>query len=747
MVMAAWHRLLSLSAATAAVECARPAGPFTKAAYLAAAKCPRLGWYVRRRQHMPPPSAQQEHLAEQGQRFEAYVLGRALPAVHSVELPSTLTGREAAMETAERVWDAEQARHADGTVSTAIAQATFSIDDCIVRADAVLLPPLGEGGAGHPHRAHEALDAPKRASIDGEHGWDVVEVKSVLASNAQAKVPDLAFTVHVARESGLPVRRAYLYAVNPEYRLETDPERLGVAGQRGATLDVAGGALAAQEGATPLYAAVDMTEEVLERISTVIAPPAPGEEAGAAEGALAVSAAAAVGSVEWAEAVTAAEEPPPVVAAVACKSCPAVDACAGAGLEHPLWELPRISQRRFEEIAEITPGLEVAALGADAERLLTAAQARFRRAVLRGDAAAVHVDARQPLAQALGKLRPPLYYLDFEAASSIVPPFPSLAPFETVLTQYSLHALRARAPGPGSGSAAPAPEGESAAMLDVLERACAHMDAHGARGPFAPDALRGASGQPSPWVLEHSEHLSEGARDCRRELLEQLLDALGSSGPIVVYSPYEATQLRKLAELFPEHRARCAEVVSRLLDLEPVVRNGVSHARMRGRSSLKVALPTLAPHVEGAYARDAIGDGGTAAVAFASLSSGELGAEAVERVRRELLEYCALDTRAMVELHRAFVRLALSEGGGPPDGGAPTRRGEAGAAAVADDSGARLTAPLSAPAIDAMLVRELKAALVSRGLPRTGNKAALAQRLKLHEGLPITADDAAGTSR
>ena len=59
-------------------------------------------------------------------------------------------------------------------------------------------------------------------------------------------------------------------------------------------------------------------------------------------------------------------------------------------------------------------------------------------------------------------------------------------------------------------------------------------------------------------------------------------------------------------------------------------------------------LPVLAPDLS--YADLEIGDGGAAVAAFAKLASGKVTEEEVRAVRRALLEYCKLDTLAMVQV-------------------------------------------------------------------------------------------------
>src|SRR2546430_6150465 len=79
--------------------------------------------------------------------------------------------------------------------------------------------------------------------------------------------------------------------------------------------------------------------------------------------------------------------------------------------------------------------------------------------------------------------------------------------------------------------------------------------------------------------------------DWREELATNLLNALGSNGSIFMYSSFERTHLRGLAELFPELSSRFDGVIARLFDLHDVVKDGYAHPGFGGRTSIKKVLP------------------------------------------------------------------------------------------------------------------------------------------------------------
>jgi hypothetical protein len=71
---------------------------------------------------------------------------------------------------------------------------------------------------------------------------------------------------------------------------------------------------------------------------------------------------------------------------------------------------------------------------------------------------------------------------------------------------------------------------------------------------------------------------------------------------------------------------------------------------MKGKYSIKVVLPLLVPEMEKAYKNlDLIHNGGEAMQAFAIL--GEMDdKDLINRYRKSLLDYCELDTLAMVKI-------------------------------------------------------------------------------------------------
>jgi hypothetical protein len=218
--------------------------------------------------------------------------------------------------------------------------------------------------------------------------------------------------------------------------------------------------------------------------------------------------------------------------------------------------------------------------------------------VIQGGEPRVNADGLKVLDQ----LQWPVRYLDFEAVNPALPFFEDVPPYEMIPFQYSLH------------------------VLD------------------APDA-----------APRHHEYLAEAEGDWRLPMVESLLRDLGTTGSIVVYSGFEKGRLRALAQTFPALEGQINAVLDRLFDLEQVFKNGYQHPGFAGRTSIKKVLPVMVPELS--YRELALNNGDDALGVFGLMRVGAIEPLLVPTHRKRLLEYCELDTWAMLRLHFATAAL------------------------------------------------------------------------------------------
>jgi len=147
---------------------------------------------------------------------------------------------------------------------------------------------------------------------------------------------------------------------------------------------------------------------------------------------------------------------------------------------------------------------------------------------------------------------------------------------------------------------------------------------------------------------QHYEFLATDANDPRREFISSLLARLSETGSIVVYSSFESQRLSEFAASLPESADRISAIQARLFDLLPIVREHVYHPAFAGSYSIKSVLPALVPAMT--YDGMPVANGLDARLAWESLTRGNV--DAVERgeIEKALLEYCGLDTLALLRL-------------------------------------------------------------------------------------------------
>jgi predicted RecB family nuclease len=108
----------------------------------------------------------------------------------------------------------------------------------------------------------------------------------------------------------------------------------------------------------------------------------------------------------------------------------------------------------------------------------------------------------------------------------------------------------------------------------------------------------------------------------------------------------------------PRQAAALRDVVSRLVDPLPVVREHVYHPDFDGSFSLKTVLPALVPDL--GYTDLAIGDGDTASRELTRLVLADAALPPADRAltREQLLRYCERDTLGMVRVLSRLRELA-----------------------------------------------------------------------------------------
>lgn len=196
----------------------------------------------------------------------------------------------------------------------------------------------------------------------------------------------------------------------------------------------------------------------------------------------------------------------------------------------------------------------------------------------------------------INKLEYPLYFLDFETFATAIPILDQSRPYQQLVFQYSLHI------------------------------------------------------QKEDKTITHKEFLAEtNGKDPRRDFTEQMIKDCGSDGSVLVYNiSFERSKIQDLITIFPEYTDELTDIIDRMVDLMvPFQQKSYYTPSMRGSYSIKKVLPALVPSLS--YKDLEIQEGGSASNIFASMFMGDYAGD-IEKTRKDLLEYCKLDTFAMVEI-------------------------------------------------------------------------------------------------
>ncbi len=134
-----------------------------------------------------------------------------------------------------------------------------------------------------------------------------------------------------------------------------------------------------------------------------------------------------------------------------------------------------------------------------------------------------------------------------------------------------------------------------------------------------------------------------------RAVADSLAKNLGTSGTIFMYTPFEKTRIADLMGFVPDLAPKLKGIIARLVDLKPIVKDHYYHPDMKGSWSLKSVLACIAPEMSHANLEE-VADGMAAQSAYLEIIAPETSAVRREDLRKKVLEYCKLDTLAMVRI-------------------------------------------------------------------------------------------------
>jgi hypothetical protein len=208
---------------------------------------------------------------------------------------------------------------------------------------------------------------------------------------------------------------------------------------------------------------------------------------------------------------------------------------------------------------------------------------------------------KENIKEFLESLKYPLYFLDYETTSNVIPPFDGTKPYQQVPFQYSLHILES-------------PDGE----------------------------------------LTHKEYLHTDNSNPVEPLLKQLKEDVGGVGSVLVWCEgFEKPRNIEMGKMFPEYSGFLSDVNDRVVDLMvPFSKGWFVDKDFYGGASIKDVLPALVPSLS--YKDLNVQEGSTASRLWKETFIDEEDTGDRKKIADDLLKYCELDTLAMVEIWKVL---------------------------------------------------------------------------------------------
>lgn len=212
----------------------------------------------------------------------------------------------------------------------------------------------------------------------------------------------------------------------------------------------------------------------------------------------------------------------------------------------------------------------------------------------------VDIDS-EAIKKKISELEYPLYFFDFETTQRAIPRWEGIHPYQQIPFQWSCHIMQEN--------------GE----------------------------------------ITHEEYLHDNESDPRFGLAEALVNTVGNTGSVIAYNAvFESNELKKLADAFPQFADRLLSIESRLWDQLDIFRKYYKDYRFGGSNSIKRVLPVIDFELD--HKNLELSSGDEADVYwYRMLDETDPGKKA--ELRNTLLEYCKLDTWAMVVIHKHLTSL------------------------------------------------------------------------------------------
>lgn len=272
-------------------------------------------------------------------------------------------------------------------------------------------------------------------------------------------------------------------------------------------------------------------------------------------------------------------------------SCPFIPYCWKDFPDHSIYSIAGALGRKKLEALLDEGVMEVKDIP---EELLTNDKLKKHHYVVSNNV--VHIE-KDNIEKELGVIEYPIYYLDYETFAPVIPIIDGYRPYQRIVFQYSLH---------------------------IQE---------------SPDS-----------ELKHFYFLAKDLRDPSVEMAKTLAERIGKTGSVIAWNMgFEKGCNTEMGERAPEYQQFFEDINNRMYDLMHVFKKGFYvHKEFHGSASLKKVLPVVVPELS--YGELDISEGMTASNSWGDMVTKDMSQEEMDKIYNDLLEYCELDTLAMVRI-------------------------------------------------------------------------------------------------
>jgi len=201
----------------------------------------------------------------------------------------------------------------------------------------------------------------------------------------------------------------------------------------------------------------------------------------------------------------------------------------------------------------------------------------------------------------LENLKFPLHFIDYETYASAIPKIDGLSPHKQLAFQVSIHTL----------------------------------DKGG--------------------EIKHFEYLADDMV-LPSEMLSKMEEFTGLEGTFVSWhASFEVGRNKDMIQWLPNYKTYLTYMNEHMFDLETVFKKDYIDCKFHGSSSIKKVLPVICPDFT--YDNLSVQNGTMALDIWGRMVSDPNFQEDKETTRKSLLEYCEMDTKAMVEIYKVLIKL------------------------------------------------------------------------------------------